>query len=283
MSLLFMLAGLGFKISVVPFHMWAPDVYEGAPTPVTAFLSVVSKIAAFAVVLRVFIMAFGSIFDEWTMFLAIVATITMLVGNLIALTQKNIKRLMAYSGIAQAGYLLVALATTAQNPNSTINIVAFYSVAYLLMVLGAFAVITVVTENTKSVNKEAITSFNGLYKRSPYLAIAMTIFLVSLAGLPFSAGFVGKANIFFGAISGGMLWLAVLMFATSIISFFYYFGIIRLMFSVEPNPDEEELKVPRSISAVVMFGMVLTVLLGVLPGLLTNIFAKFNWMAMFIM
>ena len=284
MSLLFMLAGLGFKISVVPFHMWAPDVYEGAPTPVTAFLSVVSKIAAFAVVLRVFIMAFGSIFEEWTLLLAIVAAVTMLAGNLIALTQKNIKRLMAYSGIAQAGYLLVALATTAQNPNATVNIVAFYSVAYLLMVLGAFAVITVVTENTKSVNKEDIRSFNGLYKRSPFLAIAMTVFLVSLAGLPFTAGFVGKANIFFGAIKGGMLWLAVLMFATSIISFFYYFGIIRQMFSVEPNPnEEEELKVPRSISAVVMFGMVLTVLLGVLPGLLTNIFAKFQWMAMFIM
>lgn len=280
MSILFMIVGLGFKISVVPFHMWAPDVYEGAPTPVTAFLSVVSKLAAFGVVLRVFIVTFGALVSEWAFILAIIAAITMILGNAVALAQKNIKRLMAYSGVAQAGYLLVAFTTTAAEPNYTINIVAFYAVAYLLMGLGAFAIITVVTENAGS---EDLSSFNGLYKRAPYLALAMAVFLVSLAGLPFTAGFIGKAYIFFGAIRGDMLWLALLMIVTSIISFYYYFMIIKQMFLHEPKPNSEELKTPMSISTVVTVSLAATLILGLLPGLLMNIFNQFNWMAMFIM
>lgn len=279
-SILLMLVGLGFKISVAPFHMWAPDVYEGAPTPVTAFLAVVSKLAAFGVVLRIFIVAFGSLVEEYVTILVILSAVTMIVGNAIALAQKNIKRLMAYSGVAQAGYLLVAIASTLQDPNYTVNIVAFYAVAYLLMGLGAFAIITVVTEDAGS---EDISSFIGLYKRAPYLAVAMTVFLVSLAGLPFTAGFVGKAYIFFGAVRGDMVWLAVLMIVTSIVSFYYYFYVIRQMFLREPEANDGTLKAPTSISAVVTITLAATVILGVLPGILMNVFSEFNWMALFIM
>ncbi|MBU9710325.1 NADH-quinone oxidoreductase subunit N [Bacillus tamaricis] len=273
MSLLFMLVGFGFKISIVPFHMWAPDVYEGSPTPVTAFLSVVSKLAAFGLVLRMFIIAFGSIFDEWSFLLAIFAALTMIIGNFIALTQKNVKRLMAYSGIAQAGYLVVPLATTL-TPDITMSIIAFYGIAYVMMTLGAFAVITLVTE---SAGKEDISSFNGLYYRSPFMAIAMTVFLVSLAGLPITAGFFGKVYIFIGAVTGGMIWLAVIMIATSIVSFFYYFGIIKQMYMNEPNENDEVLNPPLSLSVMVTVAVTVTLFLGFFPGLVTKYFNSFHW------
>ncbi|WP_096437571.1 NADH-quinone oxidoreductase subunit N [Alteribacter populi] len=275
MSLLFMVVGFGFKISVVPFHMWAPDVYEGSPTPVTAFLTVVSKLAGFAILLRVFFVGFGGIFDEWGFVIAIIAALTMIIGNVIALTQSNVKRLMAYSGIAQAGYLLVPIAALI-TLDLTVSIIMFYAIAYVMMTLGAFAIITLVTENSGS---EDISSFSGLYQRSPYLAIAMSAFLISLAGLPISAGFVGKAWIFVNAISADMLWLAVIMIVTSIISFFYYFGIIKQMFMRQPKGDATELKAPFALSSVVTITLIVTVGLGALPFFLTNLFSGLQWMA----
>ncbi|UCZ53008.1 NADH-quinone oxidoreductase subunit N [Bacillus shivajii] len=277
LSLLFMLAGFGFKIAIVPFHMWAPDVYEGSPTPVTAFLTVVSKLAAFGIILRVFFVGFGSVYTEWAFIFAILAALTMIVGNFIALTQTNVKRLMAYSGIAQAGYILVPIAA-ALTLNTTLSMVAFYAVAYVLMTLGAFAVITLVTEKAGS---EDITSFSGLYRRSPYMAIAMTVFLVSLGGLPLTAGFFGKVYILYGAVTADMLWLAVIMIVTSIVSFYYYFGIIKQMFMREPKESDRELQVPTALSAVVTVSLVGTILLGILPNLLTNYFNNIGWMAMF--
>ncbi|SES19804.1 NADH-quinone oxidoreductase subunit N [Salipaludibacillus aurantiacus] len=276
MSFLFMLAGFGFKISIVPFHMWAPDVYEGAPTPVTAFLSVVSKLAGFGIILRVFFLGFGGVFQEWAFIIAVIAAITMIAGNFIALTQTNVKRLMAYSGIAQAGYLLVPVATVIGDVG--INMIVFYSVAYLMMTLGAFAVITLVTEDTGTSD---LSSFAGLYQRAPYLAIAMTVFLVSLAGLPLTAGFIGKAYIFFGAVAGEMLWLAIIMIVTSVISFFYYFGFIKQMFMTDPRPNDKELAVSGSMQTVVTVSLAVTVILGILPGLVLDIFNTFNWMAFF--
>ncbi|RNA67801.1 NADH-quinone oxidoreductase subunit N [Alteribacter keqinensis] len=275
MSLLFMLVGFGFKISVVPFHMWAPDVYEGAPTPVTSFLTVISKIAAFAIILRVFFTGFGGIYEEWGFIIAIVAAVTMIAGNLIALTQHNVKRLMAYSGIAQAGYLLVPIAAFV-TLDMTVSVILFYAVAYMVMTLGAFAVITIVTESSGS---EDILSFSGLYRRSPFLAIAMSAFLISLAGLPVSAGFTGKAWIFFQAISADMLWLAVIMIVTSIVSFFYYFGIIRQMFMKEPKEKEGQLRIPAGMSGIVTVTLIFTLGLGILPFLLINFFTTMQWMA----
>jgi NADH-quinone oxidoreductase subunit N len=282
LSLLFMVVGFGFKISVAPFHMWAPDVYEGSPTSVTSFLTVVSKLAAFALVMRVLFIGFGGIIEEWAFIIAVIAALTMILGNLIALAQKNVKRLMAYSGIAQAGYLLVPIAA-AFNINVSASTIAFYGVAYVLMVLGAFAVITFVTEES---GNEDIASFSGLYKRSPYLALAMGVFLVSLAGLPATAGFIGKFYIFVGAVSGDMLWLAIIMIAMSIVSFYYYFGIIRQMFMREPKTSLDgqpagTLKAPAGISTVVGVSLAGTIILGFFPGILINFFNSFNWMFMF--
>ncbi|WP_416147745.1 NADH-quinone oxidoreductase subunit N [Salipaludibacillus sp. HK11] len=273
-SLIFMLVGFGFKISIVPFHMWAPDVYEGAPTPITAFLSVVSKIAGFAIVLRVFIYGFIEVHEEWTMIIAVLAAVSMILGNAIALTQKNTKRLMAYSGIAQAGYLLVPIAALPIIGAFSLNAIIFYSIAYLMMTLGAFAVITLVTEDAGTTE---LSSFAGLFKRAPYLAIAMTVFLVSLAGLPLTAGFFGKAQIFIGAAMADMLWLAIIMIVMSVVSFVYYFGFIKQMFMVEPKANDEELKVPASINAVVTVALAVTIILGILPNLVLDLFNNLNW------
>lgn len=278
MSFLFMLVGFGFKISIVPFHMWAPDVYEGSPTPVTAFLTVVSKLAGFAIVIRVFTLAFGfeGIHAEWSFIIAVMAAITMITGNFIALTQNNVKRLMAYSGIAQAGYLLVPFAVVLGNFSSTVII--FYSVAYLMMTLGAFAVITLVTEDS---GMNDLSSFAGLYYRSPYMAIAMTVFLVSLGGLPLTAGFIGKVNIFILAAAGDMLWLAIIMIVTSVVSFYYYFGFIKQMFMTDPRPNDKELLVPGGLLAVVTVSLAVVIILGVAPNLLMDVFNQYNWMPSF--
>ncbi|ADU32285.1 NADH-quinone oxidoreductase subunit N [Evansella cellulosilytica] len=285
MSFLFILGGFGFKISSVPFHMWAPDVYEGSPTPVTAFLSIVSKIAGFAILIRVLFISYGlgmanALSDHWYIVFPIIAAITMIVGNVIALTQRNVKRLMAYSGIAQAGYLLVPVAILFKLGNEgymtvSLGMIAFYAVAYVLMTAGAFAVITLVTEDA---GKEDLSTFNGLYKRAPYMAVSMAIFLVSLAGLPLTAGFAGKAWIFTGAITADMIWLSIIMIVASVVSFYYYFVIIRQMFMREPNPDASQLQTPFGLSVVVSVTLAFTVILGLLPGLLTNWMPYINWM-----
>jgi NADH-quinone oxidoreductase subunit N len=273
LSLFFMLGGFGFKIAMVPFHMWAPDVYEGAPTPVTAFLSVVSKLAGFGLVLRVLVTGFEGIYQEWAFIIATMAALTMITGNLIALSQRNVKRLMAYSGIAQAGYILVPIATIITNVG--VNVLMFYSVAYLFMTIGAFAIILLVTEDTGS---HDLNSFAGLFSRSPYMAVAMTVFLLSLAGMPLTAGFVGKANIFILAVSGDMLWLAAVMIVTSVISFVYYFGIIKQMFMVEPRANDKTLSPSLGTKVVVTVAFTFTLVLGFLPGWLMDIFTTFNWM-----
>jgi NADH-quinone oxidoreductase subunit N len=273
MSMLFIIAGFGFKISIVPFHMWAPDVYEGAPTPITGFLATVSKIAGFAILIRILSVGFGSIYNEWYFIIAVIAALTMIVGNTVALVQSNVKRLMAYSGIAQAGYLLVPLAASLSF-NITMSMIVYYALAYVLMTLGAFAVISHVTEDAKS---EDITSFAGLAKRSPFLAHAMTVFLISSAGLPFTAGFVGKVYIFLGVMTSQMVWLAVVMIVTSTISFFYYFGIIRQMYMREPKEDAGMLKAPTSISIIVIVSLVGTIGLAFFANLLTNYMNGLSW------
>lgn len=274
MSLFFMIAGFGFKISIVPFHMWAPDVYEGAPTPITGFLATVSKVAGFAILVRILVVGFGAIYHEWFFIIAVIAALTMIVGNTVALVQSNVKRLMAYSGIAQAGYLLVPLAALL-NLNITMSMIIYYSFAYIFMTLGAFAIISYVTEEAKS---EDISSFAGLYKRSPFLALSMTIFLLSSAGLPITAGFVGKIYIFLGVMTSQMYWLAIVMIVTSTISFFYYFGIIKQMYMRAPKEEEEsELKAPMSISVVVTISLIGTFGLAIFANLLTNYMNGLTW------
>lgn len=270
MAFLFMLAGFAFKISLVPFHMWAADVYEGAPTPITAFLAVVSKIAALVLFIRLLTVMFGGIYGAWYFYIAILAVFTMVIGNLVALQQTNIKRLMAWSGIAHAGYMIVPIAA-ALAWEITLSQISFYAVAYLLMTLGAFAVVTQVSKQDK------ITDFAGLSKRSPWLAFAMTVFLISLAGLPVTAGFIGKFYIFFGVMTNGMYWLAAAMAGASIVSFYYYFAIIKQMYMRES--DEESLVVAPAINIVVVVTLVGTLVLGFMPSLLMDVLTQLRWMS----
>lgn len=275
--------GMAFKISAVPFHMWAPDVYQGAPTPVTAFISVVSKAAGFALIIRFLIVSFlqiGSV-DQATgsydiallnvgLYVAFAAAASMIIGNTLALRQTNIKRMFAYSSIAQAGYILVPFAVLT---NLITDMVFFYLFAYLFMNLGAFAVIQSVT---KQMGTEEIHGFAGLYHKAPFKALAMTIFLLSLAGLPITAGFFGKFFIFMGSIQLGNIWLASVMVITSVISYFYYFGVIRQMY-MRPGKDDKPLKTPYGIGTVILVCVIGTLFLGFAPTLVMEfIHTHFN-------
>ncbi|AWC30573.1 NADH-quinone oxidoreductase subunit NuoN [Bacillus cytotoxicus] len=276
LAFLLMFVGLSFKIATAPFHMWAPDVYEGAPTPVTAFLGTVSKIAGFIMIVRLFLMTFASVtiqgkeetlFHYMSVYIAILAGVTMIIGNVIALKQHNIKRLFAYSGIAHAGYLLVPLA--ALSP-FTMDSMWFYMLAYFLMNAGAFAIIHTLILQSENEN---INIFSGLYKRSPFLAMMMTIFILSLAGIPGTAGFIGKVNIFLGAfvIESPYYVLASVMMGTTVISYIYYFRILQQIFFRKGN-EGDRVHIPISVKAVVCFCAFATVVLGVLPAIGYNFF-----------
>ena len=271
LSFLIIFVGLSFKLAAAPFHMWAPDVYQGAPTPVTAFLSVVSKSAGFVIVIRLLIAVFYNaaptgangegILFKMQDYLAVIAAVTMIVGNVVALRQTDIKRLFAYSSIAHAGYILVALTSLSSNMLFSIW---FYLLAYMLMNLGAFAVIQLITEQSGS---SKIADFAGLYRRSPVLAVIMGILLISLAGFPGTAGFIGKLNIFIGTFYGTPHYvLASIMIATTVVSYFYYFGIMTQMF-FRPAADERKLNIPFGIVVVLVVAIVGSVLFGVAPNI----------------
>ncbi|WP_018132951.1 NADH-quinone oxidoreductase subunit N [Effusibacillus pohliae] len=284
LSFVMMIAGFGIKISMVPFHMWTPDTYEGAPTPITAFLSAISKAAGFAMLFRVFLFLYFSMMPKdymakvYTVFAGL-AILTMVIGNVAAITQKNIKRLMAYSSIAQAGYLLVPVAVLGR-AQSQVNLLqsmtelVFYLAVYVLMTMGAFAIIVLVTREAGS---ESVESFRGLYRRSPFLAVAMSLFLLSMAGLPVTAGFFGKFMIVLGAVHSQSFWLAGIMFAASVVSFYYYFGVIRLMFTKETDGIEPRLQTSAGLSMVIGVALVATVGLGVVPGVFLRVLENLKW------
>lgn len=282
LAFLMIFVGLAFKLASAPFHMWAPDVYQGAPTPVTAFLSVVSKTAGFVIVLRIMLTVFlnapsgtGSdaapIIVNMQNFLAVIAAVTMIIGNVVALKQSDIKRMFAYSSIAHAGYLLVAFTTLSANIFYSIW---FYLLAYLLMNLGVFAIIQIVQAKTGSTK---IADYAGLYRRSPVLAVAMGILLVSLAGFPGTAGFIGKLNIFIGTFYGEPHYiLAAIMIATTVVSYFYYFGVMVQMF-FRPAPADEaaeeggsKFQIPFGILVVLIVAVVGSVLFGLEPNIAFN-------------
>jgi NADH-quinone oxidoreductase subunit N len=257
------IAGLGFKIAAVPFHMWAPDVYEGAPTPVTAYLAVASKAASFALLLRLFTMGLGPALDTWQPILVALAAVTMSVGNLVALAQRNIKRLLAYSGIGQAGYILMGVA--AFSPQAT-SAVAFHIVGYAVTNLAAFICIIAVFNAT---GKEEIPDYAGLGERAPFLAMVLSVALFSLAGLPFFAGFTTKFYLFTSAGQAGLLWLVALAVLMSLISLYYYLMIVKQMY-IHP-PETKTAFVPswelRGALGILLAGIVL---FGVYPQPLVN-------------
>jgi NADH-quinone oxidoreductase subunit N len=260
--------GLGFKVGAVPFHMWTPDVYEGAPTPVTAFMSVGSKIGGFAALLRVLVIAFPDLAPQWGNVIAVIAIITMILGNFVAVSQRDIKRLLAYSSIAHAGYILMAVAA-AQNPavaDFAASAAAFYMLTYVFTNIGAFAVAMAV-ERTDGTGTE-IENFAGLSKTHPWLALAMTLFMLSLAGLPPTAGLIGKIFVFQAAVEAAsngnvlMIILAIVGALTSVISAFYYARIILMMYFRE-GTGEAELR--PALGAATALSALGTLLLFVLP------------------
>ena len=271
LGIVMLVAGFGFKIASVPFQLWVPDVYEGAPTTITAFLSVGSKAAGFAVIMRVFFSAFGlpTLGTEWGLIFAVLAILSMIVGNVAAIPQTNIKRMLGYSSIAQAGYLMVGLATMGFAAGSSAidgqSGIMFFLASYALTNLGAFIAIIAITN---ALNSDNISDFAGMGKRAPVLALALTLCLISLVGMPPAAGFMAKFYIFRGAIYEGLLWLVIIAVINSVISAYYYLRVVKVMWF---NPVPSEDKVPSSVAlkvslaiaclGVLAFGLVPSVLI----------------------
>ena len=233
-GIVLLIAGFGFKIASVPFQMWVPDVYEGAPTPITAFLSVASKAAGFAVILRVFYTAFGidEISADWAMIFAVLAAISMTLGNLMALAQTNIKRMLGYSSIAHAGYIMVGLAAIGTLGKSG---VLFFLAGYALANLGAFIAIIAISNRTGT---DEIVDYSGMARRSPVIAFVLTLCLISLIGIPPAVGFMAKFYIFNAAVQQDLLWLVILGALNSVISAYYYLRVVKVMYTGDPVSDE---------------------------------------------
>ncbi len=263
--------GLGFKIAMVPFHAWAPDAYEGAPTPVTAFLSVAPKLAGFALILRLLLMWYPALLLHWPALLASLATITMFGGNLWAIRQTNIKRMLAYSSIAHAGYLLIGVVVAAKDLMG-LHAIIVYFVAYLFMNLGAFAIVLLVARNMGS---EEISDFSGLYHTAPALAAVMIIFLLSLTGIPPTAGFLGKLLIFGAAIgSGEWAWLAVVGIINSAISVYYYMNVARVMYFGKAGRQQVTVW-PVGVVTVTVVCLLGTLAVGLFPQVIIRLIQQY--------
>jgi len=251
-------AALGFKIGAVPFHSWIPDTYQGAPTPVTAFLSIAPKGAALAILIRMFYVALASFKPMWVLLFVMASIISMTYGNIVAIAQKNIKRLLAYSGIAQIGNVMIGLAAGTKRGSDAI---LFYLLTYLFANLGAFAVVIGVSNLIKS---DEIEDYNGLNRRSPFLAAAMLLFLLSLAGVPPLAGFIGKLYIFVSAIEQELYTLLIVGLINIVISLYYYLIVVKKMYINEPI-DPSPLTISPPLKAAVFIGIAGTLVLGIYP------------------
>src|SRR5262245_14342891 len=255
---LLIFAALGFKIGAVPFHSWIPDTYHGSPTPVTAFLSIAPKGAAFAILLRMFYVALANFKPTWVLLLVAASILSMTYGNIVALAQKNIKRLLAYSGIAQIDNVLISLAAGTKVGSDAI---LFYLLTYLFANLGAFAIVIAVSQ---AIGSDEIEDYSGLGRRSPFLAFAMLIFLLSLAGVPPLAGFIGKLYIFIAAIKEGLYTLIAVGLINIVISLYYYLIVVKTMYIVEPH-DLSSVTISTPMKAVVYVGLAGTLAIGIYP------------------
>jgi len=265
-----MIVGFGFKVALVPFQMWTPDAYEGAPTSVTAFMSVGAKAAGFAALGRVVIYALGDLSGEWVWVLAALSAITMTVGNLAALRQTNLKRMLAYSSIAHAGYILAGVAGYSELGTSAM---LFYLFAYAFMNVGAFAILIAVSRfDSSAEGGETLNDLAGLAARKPWLAASMTLFMLSLAGIPPLVGFLAKLNVFSAAVQAGLVWLAVFGVVNSVISAYYYLRVVVVMYMKQGQPAEGTAS-PVCLALQVGVGLaaVATVVLGLWPGLILDL------------
>jgi NADH-quinone oxidoreductase subunit N len=264
-TLLLVLVGFGFKISVVPLHFWAPDVYEGAPTPVAGFLSTASKAAGFSVLLRFLLAIDPNMVTQWGAILAAIAVATMTLGNLIALAQTNIKRLLAYSSIAHAGYVLIGVVAVSE---LGVTSAVFYLIAYLLTNLAAFGIVTVYG---RAVGSDDLTAYYGLSRRSPWLALGMLVAFLSLSGMPPFGGFVAKVFVFAAAVKSNLIWLAVVGVLNSIIGLFYYLTVLKYVYLYRSEDDDVPVPVTRSFKLALVILSLAIILVG-------SLFAPwFNW------
>jgi NADH-quinone oxidoreductase subunit N len=263
-ALVLMASALGFKVAAVPFHVWAPDAYSGGPTTVSLFITVASKAAAFAIMLRIFVVALQPLQESWALLLAVLATVTMFVGNIAALTQDNLKRMLAYSSIAHAGNVLIGVVAAASTDGEArafaISATLFYLLAYTFMNVGAWG--TVVLLRRKGIAGENLEDYSGLAQRSYWAFFAMFVLLLSLGGIPPLAGFLGKWYVFTAAINSGWTWLAVVGAINAAISIFYYLRIVVVMAVHEPVDDTTLVRsAPLTLTLVAAF--IMTVLVGV--------------------
>jgi NADH-quinone oxidoreductase subunit N len=257
-----MLIGFGFKVAAVPFHMWTPDAYEGAPTPVTAFMAVGVKLAAFAGFLRIFLVHLGPVSAQWTSVLWVIAALTMTVGNVVALVQDNIKRMLAYSAIAHAGYLIIGMAAASSHQAG--GAILYYLLGYSFTNLGAFAVVVALERHGEVCDR--ISDFGGLAQSHPALAAAMALFMLSLTGVPPLAGFVGKFYLFSAALNAGLVWLVILAAINSTISAYYYIGVIVTMYAGEGAPVAiKRIAARPALLISIAVGLAGTILIGLFP------------------
>ncbi len=259
LALILLVAGMGFKIAAVPFHMWAPDVYEGAPTPVTAYLSVGSKAASFAMILRIFMEGLPGLVADWQVLFWVLAAVTMTVGNIAAISQSNTKRMLAYSSIAHAGYILIGVVAATERGVAAALV---YLWVYIFMQLGAFAVVAMLRR--QDVIGDELKDLSGLYLRRPLAAVAMLIFMLSLGGIPPTAGFMGKLWLFGAAIESGFVWLAVIFVVNSVISLYYYYRVIVFMWLKDETAGSEIAMNPAMATALVI-AVIGSLLFGVYP------------------
>ncbi len=253
------IVGLGFKVSVVPFHFWAPDVYEGSPTPVAGFLSTASKAAGFAVITRLFFVAFPDFSAGWTMGLAVLSAVTMTVGNLLALPQKNLKRLLAYSSIAHAGYALIGVVAFSELGATS---VVFYLAAYILTNLAAFGIVMAAW---RSIGSDEYEAYRGLSRRSPWLALMMLAAFLSLAGMPPFGGFIAKVLVFAAGVQADYIWLVVLGILNSIVGLYYYLNVLKYVYLYR-MADEDESRHPIYLSGAYAFTLAILVIGIILIG-----------------
>jgi NADH-quinone oxidoreductase subunit N len=267
-GLVLVLIGVLFKVSAAPFHFWTPDVYEGAPSLFTAYMSTIVKIAGFAALYRLLSVSFTGVYDFWVLTIAIVSLLTLVVGNVTAVYQKSFKRMMAYSGISHAGYLLIAVVAF---KDASQNAILFYSLAYAISTIAAFGVFILVADKTGS---EDFTAFNGLAKNNPLLALVMTVAMCSLAGIPLTGGFFGKFLIFSSAFErGGFNWLLIGAILMSAVSIYYYFKVVIAMYIRENNTENttQNIALTPLQQIALLLCTFLTLLLGIVPSLVVNL------------
>lgn len=278
LAMILLVVGFGFKIAVVPFHMWTPDVYEGSPTSVTAFMAVASKAASFGAFLRVFLEGLGGLKANWYTLFLLVCLATLILGNLVAIVQTNIKRMLAYSSIAHAGYALIGVVVAGQAEADEgvrslgVSSVMLYLAVYAFMTLGAFTVVAMLRKG--GLEGEEIEDFTGLAKRQPLAAFLMLVFMVSLAGIPPTAGFIGKFYLFLAAVKAGLAWLAVVAVLFAAVSAYYYLRVVMVMYMRESQASagvEPRLAASPTLTFVLACALAGVVLLGLYPDPLVSI------------